>query len=147
VLFLVQFLSFLSSTSNWENFDNMFFVFFLHGYLINLFCFIRSQVSKYVCDECGFEGRNVVDLRQHKLTVHQVLYCIFRKFHIMLEHEYWIPDSSKLYFRSFLNKSQPYSLALELYHFLFNIFRQKLLHHQEFVHTLLKSIEYMFLYI
>ena len=36
-------------------------------------------------------------------------------------------------FRSFLNKSQPYSLALELYHFLLNIFRQKLWHHQEFV--------------
>ena len=36
-------------------------------------------------------------------------------------------------FRSFLNKSQPYSLALELYHFLLNIFRQKLWHHQELV--------------
>ena len=39
----------------------------------------------------------------------------------------------KIKFRSFLNKSQPYSLALELYHFLLNIFRQKFWHHQEFV--------------
>ena len=46
-----------------------------------------------------------------------------------------------VHFRSFLNKSQPYSLALELYHFLLDIFRQKLWHHQEFVLTLLKSIE------
>jgi len=36
-------------------------------------------------------------------------------------------------FRSFLNKSQPYSLALELYNFPLNIFRKKLWYHQEFV--------------
>ena len=34
-------------------------------------------------------------------------------------------DTILVHFRSFLNKSQPYSLALELYHFLLNIFRQK----------------------
>ena len=50
-----------------------------------------------------------------------------------------------LYFRLFLNKSQPYSLALELYHFLLNIFRQTLWHQQEFVLTLLKSIEWLFI--
>ena len=48
-------------------------------------------------------------------------------------------------FRLFLNKSQPYSLALELYHFLLNIFRQTLWHQQEFVLTLLKSIEWLFI--
>ena len=58
----------------------------------------------------------------------------------LLRHFLFLPTHSPLHFspfnphvRSFLNKSQPYSLALELYHFLLNIFLQKLWHHQEFV--------------
>ena len=70
LLFLVQFFVFFYHQ---DLIEKVLITCFLHGYLISLFCFIRSQVSKYVCDECGFEGRNVVDLRQHKLTVHQVL--------------------------------------------------------------------------
>ena len=41
--------------------------------------------------------------------------------------------SLKVNFRLFLNNSQPYSLSLELHHFLLNVFRQPLGHHQEFV--------------
>ena len=41
-------------------------------------------------------------------------------------------------FRLILKKSQPNSLSLKLHHFLLNLLRQKLWHHQEFVLTYLK---------
>ena len=41
--------------------------------------------------------------------------------------------SLKVNFRSFLNESQHYSLTLELHHFLLNVFRLPLWHHQQLV--------------
>ena len=83
----------------------------------------------------GIMGRLAQHGKKSTIKIKNVFFVFFSYFYLLF-------NTIKVDFRSFLNKSQPYSLALELYHFPLNIFRQKLWHHQELVLTLLKSIEW-----